>query len=154
MASTIANPLAKDSCPPSPKSILGAYIPKRASINSPSNQNLPSSIPPSSSITIPLLSFLFKTNKGTSFYLSSITLPLSAPPYLLPLAKLLLILPKLITKIWMPTLACIEQKIHILQNHMSTLKDILQKGEIHSKNAKKCKSHKSLSKAYQKPCGS
>ena len=100
-------------------------------------QILPSSDPPSSSITIPLLSFLFRINKGTSFYLSSITLPLSAPPYPLPLANLLLILPKLITTMWMPTRKCIELYIHILQNHMSTLNDILQKEKIHSTNAKK-----------------
>jgi hypothetical protein len=45
MASTNANPPAKDSCPPSSKSILGAYVPKRASAHPPSNQHLPSSFP-------------------------------------------------------------------------------------------------------------
>ena len=45
VGSTIANPPAKTSSPPSPKSISGAYIPKHAFTNPPSNPHLPSSIP-------------------------------------------------------------------------------------------------------------
>ena len=42
MASTIADPPATNSCPASPKSILGAYIPNRAFTNPPSSPHLPS----------------------------------------------------------------------------------------------------------------
>ena len=100
------------------------------------SQNLPSSILLSAIIKILFHPFLFRINKGTLFYLPSITLPLSSHAYPLHLAKLLLIFLKLTTAMRMPTSKCITLKIHILGNHMSILKDILQKGKIQSKNAK------------------